>query len=278
MYNIDEMIIIGQEKDLNVCKNEQVALAFVDRNKLIELIGEVLYLLSYDEKYIYNGFDQQFLTVLFGTGKENLSRYNDYVRGIDQAPLMELCNSEGITKLVKNFIDRIAINLHEMIVMNIGTAGRFDDLRNIPNLVSKCFKVYKDGGFEDIDKDHLSSASKSLGEIILSANVEAVKEIQDIEEVRHEDYKAISEDLRKTIEGLLKNIRSIIDALPYNEVFLYRELENNRVEMYKKSTTEGYISITTLYKSIDEKLRLDVNEGTINITIDEFLMRLPELN
>lgn len=277
MYNIDEMIRVGEDHNLDVCKREQVALAFVDRNKLIDLVNEILYLLSYDETYIYNGFDQQFLTVLFGSGKGDLSRFNDYIRGIDQIELLEFCEKDGIGRLVYNFIDKISANLLEMIIMNIGTAGRFDELRNIPNLASKCFKVYKDGGFEGIDKDHLSSASKTLGEIILSAN-EVHKEIKDMEPVPQEDYKTIAENLRKTIEGLLNNVRSIIDALPYNEVFLYRELEDNRVELYKKSPTHGYIIITTMQKSVDENLRLDVMEGSISITIDEFIMRLPGLN
>lgn len=273
MYNLDELIKNNNELEKPILTRQNIIEASLDEEKLKELCKEVFRLLCKRDNKFEELFDNKFLLCLFGTDDSILPYANHYLYHINNFSddVIKRLYKEDPDNIVTNFIDFIANNIHDLLLVNLSENNENTELINTNDLVYRAFKAYNEGSFKNVDIDHLENIRISLKNIILHSN--------DKEEKYDTSINFNEEELRVKFNNLKMLISSLINSIPVGKTLLMTQDKDNvsRVTYYNKSECPGYIDIVTMFKSIDKNLRMDIQEGVSRIPIIEFIELLPSL-
>lgn len=270
MYKLDELVKLEYNNTpYPIITKENIALASLDNNILKELCIEVFKLLcKYDPSFdnLFTDYNEHFLLSLFGLHEETDTDYFNYYIDNISDDMIKIIYREEPNHLVSTFIDRIANDLHDNIVINITEAGERQEIQDTEDLVYKVFKAYESANLCEADINHLDNITHTLRNIVLHIDEDKVP-IQELKPITVQDK----------IDNLKGIIQSIIQAVPINNTLLLIPRGNDRVVYYTKSEIMGYVEETVFLKANSDELRMDVKEGTSRIPITEFIELLPTL-
>lgn len=274
MYNLDNLIKINNDSEDTIITRQNIIEASINEEMLKELCNEVLRLLCKKDNKFDELFNNKFLFCLFGTDDKAIpygNHYLQYINNFSDDTIKKLYKADP-DNIVINFIDLLANNIHDLLLINLSENDTDKELLEAEELVYRAFKAYSEGSFKEVDTDHLDNIKISLKNTILHSN--------ENEEIEYNTIRVYNEeDLENKITKLKMLVSSLINYIPVGETLLMTQDKNNtnRVTYYNKSNCPGYIDIVTLFKSIDNKLRMDIHEGVTRIPIIEFIELIPSL-
>lgn len=274
MYNLDDLIKINNNSEDILITRQNIIEASMNEDLLKELCNEVFRILCKKDNRFDDLFNNKFLLCLFGTDDKALPYGNHYLHFINNISddTIKRLYKEDHDNIVANFIDLVANNIHDLLLINLSEIDTDKELMETEDLVYKAFKAYSEGAFKEADTNHLDNIKISLKNTILHS--------EGVEEITYNNISLYNEEeLQNKFTKLKMLVSSLINFIPVGETLLMTQDENNtnRVTYYNKSKCPGYIDIVSLFKSTDNKLRMDIQEGVTRIPIIEFIDLLPSL-
>lgn len=274
MYNLDDLIKINNNSEDTILTRQNIIEASVNEEILKDLCNEVFRILCKKDSKFDELFNNKFLLCLFGTDDKVLPYGNHYlyfINNFSDDTIKRLYKTDP-DNIVTNFIDLVANNIHDLLILNLSENDTNKELLETEELVYKAFKAYNEGSFKEVDTNHLDNIKISLKNTILHSN--------GTEEIKYNSISVYNEEeLQNKFTKLKTLVSSLINYIPVGETILMSQDENNTIKVtyYNKSKCPGYIDIVTLFKFIDNNLRMDIQEGVTRIPIIEFIELLPSL-